>query len=617
MRFLHLIGFFIFSLIPWLGFTQNYALYFDGVNDKVQTTFTGITGTNARTIEAWVQVPATATTLNGGIVTWGGNAAGQKWVFRIQGTNGTNGAIRIEVNGGYKVGVTDIRDGAWHHVALTWENDGSLNVMDSKLYVDGVLEGTSVQQSYAINTQSGTMMIGSNSNWSAGTSFLGLIDELRIWNVARTQAQIQNDMCDIPVPAAEPNLVAYYKFDETTGTNLPDLDASFDGTLQNMTNADWVGGSCTPMAYVTSTSYQASIITVPNCQTTAEVVGIEVVTTESTTPIDLTELIINTSGTTNLGEVSSIDIYYTGAVAGSVTLIATQSLIEGSNYFWVVYNLIIPTTIGNILSGTCTSITVDGAAYVPGGLLGAGRDISICDPSPGGVGATNLTSWFKAGQGVYVDAGITPATNGTIVNQWNNAVTNVNIPSITKNGAGNQTLMTDNDYYNFNDLIDLTGDNFIRTMPWDGVFDPVNGASVFVTASKAALAFTFTSTGSSAPCGGNRCCTGFRGTNSNHSNGGLAYSFTNVTPRANVMGIWGDPGTSHNNAVNGVWSSGAGSTSFSNISTYAYSIGNFPGYNMTGKVAEVLTFNQKEFSEALPRGLAEKFEKRQVFQVGM
>ena len=28
-------------------------------------------------------------------------------------------------------------------------------------------------------------------------------------------------------------------------------------------------------------------------------------------------------------------------------------------------------------------------------------------------------------------------------------------------------------------------------------------------------------------------------------------------------------------------------------------------------------FNQKEFSEALPRGLAEKFEKRQVFQVGM
>ena len=27
--------------------------------------------------------------------------------------------------------------------------------------------------------------------------------------------------------------------------------------------------------------------------------------------------------------------------------------------------------------------------------------------------------------------------------------------------------------------------------------------------------------------------------------------------------------------------------------------------------------NQKEFSEALPRGLAEKFEKRQVFQVGM
>ena len=92
------------------------------------------------------------------------------------------------------------------------------------------------------------------------------------------------------------------------------------------------------------------------------------------------------------------------------------------------------------------------------------------------------------------------------------------------------------------------------------------------------------------PCGGNRCCTGFRGAASNHANGGLAYSATNVTSRANVMG-GGDPGTSHKNAVNGICSFAAGSTSFSNICTYSYGIGNFLGFNMTGKVAEVFTFN--------------------------
>lgn len=598
--------YFSFSLMIFSNvYSQANSLDFDGVNDKVQTTYTGITGTNARSIEAWVMVPATATSLNGGIVTWGVNAAGQKWVFRIQSTNGTNGAIRIEVNGGYKVGVTNIRDGAWHHVALTWANDGSPDVMDSKLYVDGALEGTSAQLSEPINTASGTMMIGSNSNWSAGTSFLGRIDELRVWNDVRTQTEIQNNMCDIPVPVAEANLVAYYKFDQTTGTNIPDLKSGFNGTTQNMTNADWVGGTCVPMTYVSSVSSQASVTIVQDCETTAEVVGIEIVTTGSLSPIDLTQLIINTAGTTNLGEVSTIDVFYTGSVAGyspinlfasgapagSVTFNGTQTLVEGSNYFWVVYNLITPTTIGNILNATCTSVTVDATSYAPGGLLGAGRDIGICNPSPGGVGVSGLTSWFVAGQDVYSDAGITPATNGDVVTQWNNTVANVNIPSITKNGGGNQTLQVNHWFYNFNDVINFTADNYIRTIPYDGVFDPATGASVFVSASKTALAFTHTSTGTSSPCGGNRCCTGFRGNSSNHSNSGLVYATPAVTSRANVIGNWGATGVGHSNSVNGLWATGGAATSYTGISNYTYNIGNFPGYNMTGKVAEVMTFN--------------------------
>ena len=63
--------------------------------------------------------------------------AGQKWIFRVQNSNGQAGAIRIEVNGGYQVGSTDIRDDQWHHVAAVLVDDGSPNVTEIALYLDG------------------------------------------------------------------------------------------------------------------------------------------------------------------------------------------------------------------------------------------------------------------------------------------------------------------------------------------------------------------------------------------------------------------------------------------------------------------------------------------------
>jgi Secretion system C-terminal sorting domain/N-terminal domain of BNR-repeat neuraminidase len=314
---------------------------------------------------------------------------------------------------------------------------------------------------------------------------------------------------------------------------------------------------------------------------------------------------LTTTGTTNLGDLTAVNVYYTGstnifstgtlfgtsAPGAAFNITGTQTLVSGTNYFWVEYALNPPMTNGNTLAGTCTSITVDGTPYAPSVLLGGGRIVDVCAPSPGGVGVSGLTSWFIAGKGNYVDAGVTIAVNNDIVMQWNNQVTNANIPSITKNGAGDQYLAVVNSYYNFNDIIVFSGDNYIKSMPYNGVFNPTGGASVFGVASKAALAFTFTSTGTSSPCGANRCCVGYRGTVSNLVNNGFSYSSTTDASRANVIGIWGTPGSSHNNNINGFWSTGGSSIPISNIGTYTYNIGNFPGYNFTGRIAEIFTFN--------------------------
>jgi hypothetical protein len=68
----------------------------------------------------------------------------------------------------------------------------------------------------------------------------GKIDEVRIWNVTLRETEIQGNMFNT-LNGDENGLVAYYSFDHITGTVLSDLtENSYNGTLQNMTNDDWV-----------------------------------------------------------------------------------------------------------------------------------------------------------------------------------------------------------------------------------------------------------------------------------------------------------------------------------------------------------------------------------------
>src|SRR6185437_1648739 len=60
-------------------------------------------------------------------------------------------------------------------------------------------------------------------------NFIGYINEVRIWNVARTQAQIQTYMnSSLPNPTTQPGLLAYYTFDNLINKQG---NAAWNGTL--------------------------------------------------------------------------------------------------------------------------------------------------------------------------------------------------------------------------------------------------------------------------------------------------------------------------------------------------------------------------------------------------
>jgi len=106
-------------------------------------------------------------------------------------------------------------------------------------YIDGKADATDLNYTRGTLTLDETS-IGALLMFSPSHYFLGQIDDVSIWNVARSQSDIQDNMHQI-LNGDESNLVAYYPFDHISGTGLSDRTTNDnDGTLVNMTDDDWV-----------------------------------------------------------------------------------------------------------------------------------------------------------------------------------------------------------------------------------------------------------------------------------------------------------------------------------------------------------------------------------------
>jgi hypothetical protein len=168
----------------WSSGHSGGALSFDGIDDYVQVSgYYGITGTASRTCCAWVRPSAVSCE----ILSWGADPTGAKWTVRIN----EDGALRAQVNGGYIYGTTVLTDGQWHHVALTLSDDGSPNISEALLYVDGVPDAVAVASPYAVNTGN-TNEVHVGVYYGLLRYFNGLIDDVRIYDRALSAQEIQD-----------------------------------------------------------------------------------------------------------------------------------------------------------------------------------------------------------------------------------------------------------------------------------------------------------------------------------------------------------------------------------------------------------------------------------------
>ncbi len=109
---------------------------------------------------------------------------------------------------------------AWHHIAAVI--DAKNNFM--KLFVDSVEVGQrSFRGKKSFYKSSLPLRIGwtHRGNSMPQSPFVGQIDEVRVWNLARTEDEIRSDM-NIQLNGDEPGLVGYWKFDEEENGQITD-----------------------------------------------------------------------------------------------------------------------------------------------------------------------------------------------------------------------------------------------------------------------------------------------------------------------------------------------------------------------------------------------------------
>jgi hypothetical protein len=159
------------------------AVTLNGTGDYIELTgYTGILGASAITATAWVNTVSTTT---GAILGWGPNVAGQRFGFRIN-----DGRLRFEHHGGNVQGDTSVNDGAWHHVAVTIQENATISHPEVILWLDGRDDTRPTTDPDAFNiTAASDARIGSRPA-ADDRFFMGEIDELYIYDRALTPGEI-------------------------------------------------------------------------------------------------------------------------------------------------------------------------------------------------------------------------------------------------------------------------------------------------------------------------------------------------------------------------------------------------------------------------------------------
>ncbi len=174
----------------------------------------------------------------------------------------------------------------------------------------------------------------------------------------------------------------------TTSSDRSRFASNFSGYPNPLTQSNKLANvrlefsTPTSMTFVSSTSTQSFPVTAIAGIDDQVILGVNVVTSNSANPLSATSFTFNTIGSDNPSvDISKARVYYTGnsntfaatnpfgtevtGPNGTFTITGSQALVNGINYFWLVYDIPSTATTGNQVDAQCTLLKVAGVDHVP------------------------------------------------------------------------------------------------------------------------------------------------------------------------------------------------------------------------------------------------------------
>jgi hypothetical protein len=212
--------------IPQLSRAQsapNHVLQMTGVEPSARIQDDVLNGLTSCTIEAWIK--------------WDDfNQFSQPWSFgdtsNCIGINVFRSTSNLQLFAYEGTGTANVARAhnaiklhQWYHIAAVIAPELGL-----KLYINGVLaaENPNPTSEPQLIAGSGPAWLGV-SPWETNGRFNGALDELRIWNHARTHEQIRDGM-SVPTLGTEEGLKCFWNFEPDSNSNVPTLNKPLELT---------------------------------------------------------------------------------------------------------------------------------------------------------------------------------------------------------------------------------------------------------------------------------------------------------------------------------------------------------------------------------------------------
>ena len=231
----------LFSCLLFSGFilkaqVQNKALSFSGISASNATfgDINALDGTSKFTFEAWIYINE-----------WKNNSyifikEGDTWNHKISMQLGykpdavTKRIFFHVANGENTYAAVDapaITVGKWHHIAVGYDGNASQGQFID-VFIDGILANEWYSKGAVQNQLPSVTPSGSGSFTLGAGGFSGKIDEVRLWNIKLTTAQLDYKNTINSYHPLYNNLIAYWKMDQGEAA-IKDAKGIFNGIFNN------------------------------------------------------------------------------------------------------------------------------------------------------------------------------------------------------------------------------------------------------------------------------------------------------------------------------------------------------------------------------------------------